>query len=77
MIQEERYYTYKEIEIATGIKTSTLASRRKRLGIDSRREGYTIAEVKQMIMKPTRIRAKASIRKADALRAMLKNDGAL
>lgn len=77
MIQEERYYTYKEIEIATDIKTSTLASRRKRLGIDSRREGYTIAEVKQMIMRPSRIRAKASIRKADALRAMLKNDGAL
>jgi hypothetical protein len=76
MRQEETLYTMKEIELATGIKTSTLQGRKKRLGINSS-GGYTLAEVKQMIKRPVPGRYKASRRKAEALKAMLKNDGAL
>ena len=39
MRQEETLYTMKEIELATGIKASTLQGRRKRLGISSNRGG--------------------------------------
>lgn len=76
MNREEVLYTMKEIEAATGIKASTLQGRRKKLGISSNRGGYTMAEVKQMIKRPP-IRRGFSQRKADALRQMLKNDGAL
>lgn len=75
-MREETLYTMKEIELATGIKASTLQGRRKRLGINSS-EGYTLAEVKQMIKRPVPGRHKASRQKAEALKAMLKNDGAL
>lgn len=76
MGRDEVLYTMKEIEAATGIKASTLQGRRKKLGISSNRGGYTMAEVKQMIKRPP-IRRGFSQRKADALRQMLKNDGAL
>ena len=42
-MREETLYTMKEIELATGIKANTLYGRRKRLGIPSNREGYTLA----------------------------------
>ena len=74
--ENEPRYTMKEIEAATGIKATTLQGRRKKLGIASNREGYTMAEVKQMIKRPL-IKRGFSQRKADALRQMLKNDGAL
>lgn len=76
MGRDEVLYTMKEIEAATGIKATTLQGRRKKLGISSNRGGYTMAEVKQMIKRPP-IRRGFSQRKADALRQMLKNDGAL
>lgn len=76
MSQKETLYTMKEIELATGIKTSTLHGRRKKLGISNSKSGYTLAEVKQMIKRPVRAHM-ASKRKAEAMKAMLKNDGAL
>lgn len=76
MGRDEVLYTMKEIEAATGIKATTLQGRRKKLGISSNRGGYTMAEVKQMIKRPP-IHRGFSQRKADALRQMLKNDGAL
>lgn len=72
----EALYTMKEIEAATGIKAATLHSRRKRIGISSDRGGYTLSEVKQIIKRPPLHRG-FNQRKADALRQMLKNDGAL
>ena len=39
MKQEETLYTMKEIELATGVKASTMQGRRKRLGISSNRGG--------------------------------------
>ena len=76
MNREEVRYTMKEIEAATGIKATTLQGRRKKLGISSNRGGYTMAEIKQMIKRPP-IHHGFSQRKADALRRMLQNDGAL
>ena len=76
MSREEVLYTMKEIEAATGIKATTLQGRRKKLGIPANRGGYTMSEVKQMIKRPP-VKRGFSQRKADALRAMLKNDGAL
>ena len=76
MNNNETLYTMKEIEAATGIKASTLQGRRKRLGISSNRGGYTMVEVKQMIKRPP-VHRGFSQRKADALRKMLQNDGAL
>lgn len=76
-MNNEVLYTMKEIEAATGIKATTLQGRRKKLGIASNREGYTMAEVKRMIKRPPARRGGFSQRKADALRQMLKNDGAL
>ena len=76
MNREEVLYTMKEIEAATGIKASTLHGRRKSLGISANRGGYTMTEVKQMIRRPP-VHRGFSQRKADALRKMLQNDGAL
>ena len=39
MREDKTLYTMKEIELATGIKASTLQGRRKRLGISSNRGG--------------------------------------
>lgn len=39
MSRDEVLYTMKEIELATGIKASTLQGRKKRLGISSNRGG--------------------------------------
>ena len=74
--RKDPLYTMKEIEIASGIKAATLYSRRNRLGIPSDRGGYTLSEVKQLIKRPT-LKRRFNQRKADALRQMLKNDGAL
>ena len=76
MNRDEVLYTMKEIEAATGIKATTLQGRRKKLGIPANRDGYTMSEIKRMIKRPP-IHHGFSERKADALRAMLKNDGAL
>ena len=75
--KEEVRYTMKEIEVASGIKASTLQGRRKRLGISSNRGGYTVDEVKKLIKRPPMYGHNFSQRKADALRALLKNDGAI
>ena len=77
MEREEELYTIKEISVATGIKWNTLQTRRKRLGIEANRKGYTLAQAKQMIKRPPHYRKQFSQRKADELRQMLKNDGAL
>ena len=76
MGRDEVLYTMKEIELATGVKASTLQGRRKRLGISSNRGGYTLAEVKQLIKRPPLHRG-VSRQKIEGLRAQLKNDGAL
>lgn len=73
--ENEPRYTIKEIEVATGIKNSTLRARRKALGIEVNK-GYTLEEVKQIVKQPRRGQG-FSRRKADALRQMLKNDGAI
>ena len=77
MEREETLYTMKEISTATGIKVNTLQGRRKRLGIEANRGGYPLAAVKRTIKKPPQKKAVFSQRKDDALRQMLKNDGAL
>ena len=76
MREDKTLYTMKEIELATGIKAGTLHGRRRRLGISSNRGGYTLAEVKQLIKRPPLHRG-VSRQKIEALRAQLKNDGAL
>lgn len=76
-LEVETLYTTKEIEAATGIKASVLNTRRKKLGIPTNPDGYSMAEVKKMIKRPSRSRAKFSQRKADALKRMLENDGAI
>jgi len=77
MERAEKLYTIKEISVATGIKWNTLQTRRKKLGIEANRKGYTLAQVKQMIKRPPHYRKQFSQRKADELRQTLKNDGAL
>ena len=76
-MREEVRYTMKEIEVASGIKASTLQGRRKRLGISCNKGGYTVDEVKKLVKRPPRYGHPYSRRKADALRAILKNDGAI
>lgn len=44
----------KEIEAATGIKSSTLSSRRKARKIQPNPDGYTLPEVKTLIKKRRR-----------------------
>lgn len=76
MERVEEVYTLAEIAMATGINQGTLASRRKRLGIQADRGGYTLEQAKQLVKKPPRKR-KANPRTAERLRAKLKNDGYL
>ena len=76
MNRDEMRFTIKEISVATGIKAATLSSRKKRLGLEPSGGGYTLAEVKQIVKRPPIPRA-FNQKKADALRQMLKNDGAL
>lgn len=76
MLKAENRYTVKEIELATGIHRSTLGKRRKSLGIPANPDGYSMEEVKRLIKKPKRGRP-YSRKKAEALRRMLKNDGAI
>ena len=77
MQKQEVLYTTKEIEAATGIKVSILNNRRKKLGIPTNCDGYTMADVKRMIKRPARTWRRFDHKKADALRQMLKNDGAI
>ena len=77
MQKQEVLYTTKEIEAATGIKVSILNNRRKKLGIPTNCDGYTISDVKRMIKRPARTWRRFDQKKADALRQMLKNDGAI
>ena len=74
--ENEPLYTIKEIEIASGIKANTLRGRRKAQGIEGNRRGYTLDEVKKMVKRPV-IKRGHSMRKAEALRQMMKNDGAI
>lgn len=71
----EQRYKMKEIQMATGISAGTLQGRRKRCGIPANRAGYTLSEVKQIIKK--RSRQRYSKRRAEELRQILKNDGAI
>ena len=77
MLKQEVLYTTKEIEAATGIKVSILNNRRKKLGIQTNYDGYTMADVKKMIKRPAHTWRRFDQKKADALRQMLKNDGAI
>lgn len=75
-LKVETLYTMKEIEIATGISYETLCSRRRRLGTPANPDGYSMEEVKRMIKRPKRGRP-CSPKKAEALKRMLQNDGAI
>lgn len=75
-LKAETLYTIKEIEIATGINIATLRTRRKRLGIPANPDGYSMEEVKRMIKRPKKGRP-YSPKKAEALKRMLQNDGAI
>lgn len=69
----ERRYHLPDIEAATGIKTSTLFSRARRLGIPLK-QGVTYAQVLQLIKKPQKaVRRKAP--GAEALKRRLQTDG--
>lgn len=69
----ERRYHLPDIEAATGIKSSTLFSRARRLGI-SLKEGVTYTEVLQLIKKPQKaVRRKAP--NGEALKRRLQVDG--
>lgn len=77
MNKSEPLYTMKEISEATGLGVHTLHGRRKRLNIPANKGGYTMDEVKQIIKKPPGYRRKWSRKRADVLRAQLRNDGAI
>lgn len=67
-------YTIHEIFLATGVKESTLRSRRKRLGLRPEAEGYPYDVVVRLLHKPVRGRAHRP-ELAERLRKQLKNDG--
>lgn len=71
----EQRYTIKEISLASGIKVGTLKSRATRLAIKPDKNGYTLQDAKALIKKP--VMKKYSLRKVDALKMMLKNDGCI
>ena len=75
-MREPEKYTMKEISVATGFSKEMLHRRRRRLGIPCQKGGYTMEEVKAMLKRPPN-RHVYSARKAQALREMLKNDGAI
>lgn len=66
-----------EIEMATKVKRSLLNGRRKRLGFPANRKGYTLEEIKRMLKKPPHGGNHASRRKAEKLKELLVNDGAI
>ena len=78
MKPEEPTYTIGEISLATGIKSSVLSSRRKARGIPLAESGagYTLDQVKVMVRR-TPLKRGVDPRKADQLKARLKNDGLL
>ena len=78
MRPEEPTYTIGEIALATGIKNSVLSARRKKLGIPpaERGGGYTLDQVKLMVKRPP-LKRGCDPRKAERLKAALKNDGLL
>lgn len=77
MKPEEPTYTMGEIALATGISAKTLSSRRIQRGVPSGdREGYTLEQVKVMVRRP-KLRRNCDPRKAEQLKARLKNDGLL
>ena len=78
MRPEEPTYTIGEIALATGIKNSVLSQRRKAKGIPAapRGVGYTLEQVKEMVRRPP-LKRGTDPRKAEQLKAKLKNDGLL
>ena len=78
MRPEEPTYTIGEIALATGIKSNLLSARRKQKGIPAapRGGGYTLEQVKLMVKRPS-LKRGVDPRKADQLKARLKNDGLL
>ena len=78
MKPEEPTYTIGEISLATGINTGILSARRKSKGIPAaaRGGGYTLEQVKEMVRRPP-LKRGTDPRKADQLKARLKNDGLL
>ena len=76
MVEETRY-TMKEIEMATGIKSSTLSARRKLRGIEPNKDGYTLREVKTIIKRRRGGGRRCNPRKAEELKKQLLTDGAL
>lgn len=73
---EESRYSVAEISLATGMKKSLIASRRRCYGIPANKAGYTEAEVVKMLRPPSRNRG-VNRQRAERLRANLKNNGYL
>ena len=79
MRPKEPTYTIGEIALATGIKNSVLSARRKKNGIPPAERGgggYTLEQVKLMVKRP-KLKRGCDPRKAEQLKARLKNDGLL
>ncbi len=69
-------YTIGEICLATGVKDSTLRSRRKRLKIPANADGYTYEQVKLLLKKPSRERA-TQPQRAEKLKKLLMTNGVI
>ena len=70
----ETLYSMEEISLATGIKKSTLRSRREKLGYEATRTGYTYAQVIKMMQRPKPHNAPKALHVAE-LKERLKKDG--
>lgn len=77
MSREETRYSLGEIEAASGVRKSTLTTRRRRYGIPTNHSGYTLDEVKRMIKRPPKRVLGYSVRKAEKLKELLRTDGAI
>ena len=74
-MREEKLYRPKEISIATGLKVGAINYRRVKRGIQKNKAGYTLEQVKNIVKRMPR--QQYSKRKAEELRQILKNDGAI
>lgn len=72
--RSEKLYSMEEISLATGIKKSTLRSRREKLGYEATRTGYTYAQIIQMMQRPKPHNA-PKMRNVEELKERLKKDG--
>ena len=77
MAREETLYKLSEACLATGLKRSTFSYKRQLCNIPANRNGYTLEQIKQILMARSPGTARMSKRKAQELREKLKLDGYL